>query len=204
MVEEKKPAVVFLMETRMGEDWALGLQRKLGFPNAIVVKSEGQSGGLLLLWRCDVLVVELSKSWFHIDMILSCESLQTSQWRLTGFYGEPRRERKKNSLQLLRFLRVQSADSWLCVGDFNEVLAVDEQMGRNELEQWQMTTFQDVVNDYKLTDLSYHDLPYTCDNRQDAGDNVKAQLDRAFGDDRFMGVLGDSSVIHIPLAKLDH
>jgi hypothetical protein len=50
LVEEKRPAVVFLMETRMGEDRARGLQRSLGFPNAIVVKSEGLSGGLLLLW----------------------------------------------------------------------------------------------------------------------------------------------------------
>ena len=35
----------------MGEERAFGLKRNLGFPNAIVVKSEGLSGGLMLLWR---------------------------------------------------------------------------------------------------------------------------------------------------------
>lgn len=49
LVQEKKPAVVFLMETRMGEEHALGLKRDLGFANAIVVRSEGLSGGLMLL-----------------------------------------------------------------------------------------------------------------------------------------------------------
>jgi hypothetical protein len=46
-VEEKKAAVVFLMETRMGEEHACHLQCTLGFPNAIVVKLEGLSGGLM-------------------------------------------------------------------------------------------------------------------------------------------------------------
>jgi hypothetical protein len=60
LVEEKRLTVVFLMETRMGKERALGLKRDLGFPNAIVVKSEGLSGGLLLCWRQDVMVAELS------------------------------------------------------------------------------------------------------------------------------------------------
>lgn len=76
----------------MGEERALGLQRSLGFPNAIVVKLEGLSGGLMLLWQRCVVVAELSKSKSHIDVLLSCDKLRSVQWRLTGFYGEPHRE----------------------------------------------------------------------------------------------------------------
>ena len=68
LVAERRPAVVFLMETRMGEERALGLKLDLGFPNAIVVKAEGLSGGLMLLWQHDVTVSELSKSRSHIDV----------------------------------------------------------------------------------------------------------------------------------------
>jgi exonuclease III len=141
VVEERRPAVVFLMETRMGEERALGLKRDLGFSNAIVIKSEGLSGGLLLLWRQDVTVEELSKSRSHIDVLLSCDRLKITQWRLTGFYGEPHRERRKESWYLMRFLRAQSASPWLCLGDFNEVLLVEEQIGNNEREAWQMAAF---------------------------------------------------------------
>ena len=204
LVAERRPAVVFLMETRMGEERALGLKLDLGFPNAIVVKAEGLSGGLMLLWRHDVTVAELSKSRSHIDVFLSCDRLRISQWRLTGFYGEPRRERRKNSWFLMRFLRAQSDDPWLCVGDFNEVLAADEQIGGNEREQWQISAFQDVVNDCDLTDLGFHGLPYTWDNHQEADRNVKVRLDRALGDNKFMTELGASEVYHLPLVESDH
>lgn len=33
---------------------------------------------------------------------------------------------------------------------------------------------------------------------------MKARLDRAFGDGKFMDVLGDTSVEHVQLAKSDH
>ena len=89
--------MLFLMETKMGEERALGLKRDLGFPNAIIVKSEGLSGGLALLWRHDVTVAEVSKSRSHIDVMLSCDQLRILQLRLTGFYGEPRCERRKES-----------------------------------------------------------------------------------------------------------
>lgn len=88
----------------MGEERALDLKQDLGFPNAIVVKSEGLSGGLVLMWRQDVTVVEMSKSRSHIDVMLLCDRLRISQWRLMGFYGEPRRERQKESWYLMRFL----------------------------------------------------------------------------------------------------
>ena len=125
----------------MGEERAFGLKRNLGFPNAIVVKSEGLSGGLMLLWCRDVVVAELTKSRSHIDVHMSCDSLRISQLRLTGFYGEPRRERRKESWYLMRFLRAQSAHPWLCVGDFNEVLWAEEQIGGKEREPWKVAAF---------------------------------------------------------------
>lgn len=188
----------------MNEECALGLQRNLGFPNSIVVKAEGLSGGLLLLWWRDVVVAELSKSRSHIDVLLSCDRLRISEWRLTGFYGEPCRERRKESWYLLRFLRAQSASPWLCLGDFNEVLSAEEQFGGNGREPWQIAAFQDAVNDCRLTDLGFHGLLYTWDNRQEEGRNIKVRLDRALGDNKFLQELGDSEVYHLPLAESDH
>lgn len=104
----------------------------------------------------------------------------------------------------MRFLRAQCASPWLCLGDFNEVLTGDEQIGGNDREGWQMAAFQDAVSDCRLVDLGYHGLPYTWDNRQDGNRNVKVRLDHALGDDRFMATLGESEVFHIPLAESDH
>jgi hypothetical protein len=49
LVDDIKPMVVFLMETKMDRDRGLGLKRKLGFANGEAVSSNGLSGGLVLL-----------------------------------------------------------------------------------------------------------------------------------------------------------
>ena len=65
----------------------------------------------------------------------------------------------------MRFLRAQSAAPWLCLGDFNEVLLVEEQIGGNGREAWQMAAFQETVNECRLSDLGYHGLPYMWDDQ---------------------------------------
>jgi hypothetical protein len=59
-------------------------------------------------------------------------------WRFSGFYGELRREKRKESWYLARFLGAQYDIPWLCAGDFNEVLHTDEQFGGNQQEEWMM------------------------------------------------------------------
>lgn len=90
-----------------------------------------------------------------------------------------------------------------CVGDFNEVLSAEEQFGANERELWQVTMFQEAVDDCRLADLGYHGLPFTWDN-QEGDQNVKVRLDRGLGDDRFLAAMGESEVFHLLLTESDH
>lgn len=59
----------------------------LGFEGAIVVASQGHSGGLAFLWRNkeEVTVLLLIKN--HIDVLIDMKGVQ--KYRLTGIYGEP-------------------------------------------------------------------------------------------------------------------
>jgi hypothetical protein len=186
------------METRLAEERALGVMKALGFPNGEVVSADGLSGGLALFWRRDVVVSLQSKSRSHIDVLLASDSLSSRQWRFTGFYGDPKREMRKNSWYLMRFLRAQSDLPWLCAGDFNEVLKAEEHFGINERERWQMVGFQEVVADRGFLDLGFTGLPYTWDDRQNGDHNVKVRLDRALGDHKFMDVFGETLVKHVP------
>jgi hypothetical protein len=83
LVVTTKPATVFLMETRMTRDRALGLQRELGFPNGEAVAATGLSGGLALFWRRDVTVAVQTMSKSHIDVVLSCDALPV-RWGSPG------------------------------------------------------------------------------------------------------------------------
>jgi hypothetical protein len=184
------------METQLSEERTWGLMKSLGFPNGEVVAATGLSGGLAMFWRRDTTVALQSKSRSHIDVVLSCYILYGRDWCFTGFYGEPRRELRKNSWYLMRFLRSQLDLPWLCAGDFNEVLRADEHFGVCEREVWQKAGFQDAVADCGL--------PYTWDNRQHGARHVNVRLDRAFGDHRFLDMMGESSVRVFPIVFSDH
>ncbi|KAE8795851.1 hypothetical protein D1007_29196 [Hordeum vulgare] len=67
------------------------------------------------------------KMRFHIDMEIREEG--GFNWTFTSMYEEPRAEKKILTWKLMRILHNQASLPWLCAGDFNEVLLVDEKEG---------------------------------------------------------------------------
>lgn len=53
-MNDKRPDVLFLMETKFRRDKMSILRFKMGFDNLFVVDCMGCSGGLALLWNEDV------------------------------------------------------------------------------------------------------------------------------------------------------
>lgn len=88
MVKDKKPKMVFIMETKLSSRRTDFLKRKLGFENIFAVDSVGRSGGLALLWRDEVQVVIQNYSRWHINAVVSIYNNGDS-WIFTGFYGHP-------------------------------------------------------------------------------------------------------------------
>ena len=94
------------METKAGAKRMTKVKERIGFPNGLVVPSEGKSGGIALLWIKEVKVEIKSFSRFHIDAVVTDHSLDLS-WRLKGFYGNPDTNLRRESWNLLRMLNTQ-------------------------------------------------------------------------------------------------
>jgi hypothetical protein len=92
---------VFLSETRVFSDRVYGLQRSLGFPFGLGVGSYGRGGGLALLWTREVKIKLKSCEKMHIDVVVLNHDNDVELWRLTGFYGEPKRELRHRSWNLM-------------------------------------------------------------------------------------------------------
>jgi exonuclease III len=125
LVKEKKPDLVFLMETKMNNKKCDFIRIKLGFDYSFCVDCVGRSGGLLLLWRNDLNVIIQTYSRRHISAIIDCNGVN-SDWRFTGFYGHPITATRKESWDLLRHLHTFQPTPWLCTGDFNEIINLSE------------------------------------------------------------------------------
>ena len=97
LVEIHRLILVFLSETKMHATRAQNLNWRLGFDNSFGVSSDGLSGGLVLFWNNDVSVDLKSFYKSHIDAMVTCEATGSNAWRFTGFYGEAKRELRKES-----------------------------------------------------------------------------------------------------------
>ncbi|KAL0427901.1 UNVERIFIED_CONTAM: hypothetical protein Slati_2964900 [Sesamum latifolium] len=92
-------------------------------------RCEGKSGGLILLWRKDAnLVIQLFSSG-HIDTSIASKTGEVG-WRFTGIYGQPNAARRGETWQLLRKLSRLSSGSWVCAGDFNEIMRQEKKSGK--------------------------------------------------------------------------
>ena len=134
LVQRWNPKIVFLMETKASAKRMTKVKEMIGFPNGLVVPSEGKSGGIALLWIREVEVEIKSFSRFHIDAVVTDYSLDLS-WRLTGFYGNLDINLRRESWNLLRMLNSQYQMPWVCTGDYNEILSATEKCGGPERSQ---------------------------------------------------------------------
>lgn len=122
--------MIFLSETKVrNSDYMNRLRYRLGYLNCEAVFSDGRSGGLGLFWRDGLDVQFRSKSHHHIDVEIQTHDGSFLRWRLTGFYGHPTTAERYRTWNLLRCLGDESTLPWVVVGDFNELLHVDEKIG---------------------------------------------------------------------------
>lgn len=95
VVRQQRPAIVFLCETLSKEKKMEWVRTRTGLQGMVVVEVQGRSGGLSMLWKDQDQVQLLSVSNNHIDVVISEKDRQP--WRLTGFYGEPDRRKRKRT-----------------------------------------------------------------------------------------------------------
>jgi hypothetical protein len=81
-VRAKRPNLVFLMETKMLQKWAATVRIKLGFGHCFVVDCHGKGGGLMMLWKDDILVEIQNYSRCHINAVVRCK-IDAPPWKLT-------------------------------------------------------------------------------------------------------------------------
>ena len=153
MVTKYKPQVIFLIETKKKSHEMEWLRSRWKFDRCFLVDGIGRGGGLAMLWMEDAQVVIQSYSKYHIDVSLGQIGNGTA-WRLTGFYGDPKTIKRRDSWQMLRKLKNSSQLPWMCIGDFNEILSDSEKLGGALRPQTQMSEFRKVLEDCELTEIS--------------------------------------------------
>ena len=118
---------------------------KISLLNGLIVPRVGRSGGLAMLWSKDIKVEVQGYSGNYIDAIV-IDPESSFKWCITGFYENPETHRSKESWDLLRSLSQKYQLPWLCFGDFNEIVSVEEKLGGVRRSQKQMDDFREAIH----------------------------------------------------------
>lgn len=126
------PDVIFLCETIAHTAKIEEIRVHLHYDCDFFVDCIGCSGGLCVLWKssfCDI----VSYSQNHIDLLINDTN---GFWRFTGYYGFPERNHRRLSWNLLRQLAIANMTPWVCMGNFDDLLSVEDKRGRAPHPNW--------------------------------------------------------------------
>jgi exonuclease III len=83
LVKEKKPTLVFLMETKFCQKKLKESRCKLGYHGLFMVDCIWRSGVLMLLWDSETVVEIQNFSQHHINAVIK-DPTNEAPWKLTG------------------------------------------------------------------------------------------------------------------------
>lgn len=201
LVCAQDPSIVFLIETWQDEGPLERLRCQLQFENKFVANSRNKGGGLCLLWKKCVNIRVHSFSPSHIDAVV--DEASENAWRFTGFYGAPETHKREESWTLLRRLNSQNSLPWCCIGDFNELVRLEEKQGRHTRSERQMQMFRDVLDECGFVDLGFTGPKFTWSNNR-VGDMTWERLDRAVATLEWLLRFPSTRVHHLDVRWSDH
>ncbi|KAL4616112.1 hypothetical protein ACB092_07G175400, partial [Castanea dentata] len=94
LVRNHNPAIMVIMETRLGGERAREVTDRLPFDGAIHTETIGLSGGLWLLWNTDMVEIELwatTEQEIHVEVKVLSSNLS---WFFTTIYASPKSEER--------------------------------------------------------------------------------------------------------------
>ncbi|CAA0810691.1 Unknown protein [Striga hermonthica] len=187
------------------EGWgilAYNIRYHLSLSGNFVVDCSGFNGGLMLLWSDRWKVEIKSFSVGHIDAVI--EDQEFRRWQFTGFYGQPKAVNRHHMWNLIRRLKPLSNLPWLCGGDFNETLLLEERCGGAFRNQAYSRAFQQILIDCNLDNIPFKGFPFTWNNKRKRAVNIQAHLDRFLASDDWLNLFSESWSEHLPFFSSDH
>ena len=104
----------------------------------------------------------------------------------------------------MRSLSNLSSLPWVCIGDFNDLLAANEKRGQHEHPSWKLRGFNRAIDDCGLVDLGMEGYKFTWERARGTDNWVEERLDRAFATDSWFHQFHRAKVYSLEAAGSDH
>ena len=194
--------VLCIVKTQLPRDRVENLASTLGYDNAFAISSSGRSGGLGIFWNNEIKIENFSYSAYHIDAHVTMPG--APPWRRTVMYGEAKVSDRGKTWHVLRSLAEDDGLPWVCFGDYNEVLSLNEHDGIGHRCMTQVNGFRDAVDTCGLIDLGFSGNIWTFEKRVAGGTYTRVRLDRALATASWSSMYLGAELSHKCATTSDH
>jgi exonuclease III len=203
-MQSTSPQVIFLSETRNSSISVSSLVNHFNLNGAFVVPSQGQSGGLWLMWTDEIELHIFDHSQNYI--LAFCKNNSTNiSYGLICMYGDPRHLTKSIIWNhVLHFVSQNSNLPMLCMGDLNDIMHPSEKLGPSTVDIDRINAFCSYVKHCGLFDLGFNGPSYTWSNKRFSSAPTYERLDRCLANAEWCRLFPTSSVLHLPMMYSDH
>ncbi|KAF7114851.1 hypothetical protein RHSIM_RhsimUnG0075100 [Rhododendron simsii] len=153
---------------------------------------------LALWWNNDVSVdVEVANKNVMHTVISSL--VDSRCWASTLVYGNPTHAEKELVWNMIRGIAYSENVPWMCIGDFNQVLSVEDKRGGNIPKLGRIRVFREMLEDCGLTDLECKGPRFMWRNNRNEGDFIMERIDIAFANARWRETF-DTALVMVEVA----
>lgn len=95
-------------------------------------------------------------------------------------------------------------EPWVCLGEFNEILSIDEKRGGRQRPERQIQQFKDALDDCGLMDLGFKGPKFTWFRRNGNGAGIFERLDCGVANPAWINTFHEGYIQHLTAASSDH
>ncbi|KAG5535869.1 hypothetical protein RHGRI_023591 [Rhododendron griersonianum] len=125
-------------------------------------------------------------------------------WTATFVYGCPSRSGRQEIWDCIKGIARSESLPWLCMGDFNQVLAADDKFGGHLPSQNALYSFHDMLSACGLVDLEFKGPKFTWRNNRSDSSFIMERIDMAFANSGWRELYEHAMIFVEPAVGSDH
>ncbi|GLT70675.1 hypothetical protein SLA2020_427370 [Shorea laevis] len=198
-----RPDIICFLETKADSSTtALNFMRRFGFDRDHQIFSQGMAGGLWLFWRSLAVCLDVLHS--SPQFIHCVASHQQATCLFTFVYVQPHVIQKDSFWCQLREVASLTTENWIVMGDFNDILTVDEASPRAARGFIRTQQFRDRVSSCGLHSIDSLGCKFTWVRKQNGRVVLREKLDIALFNLRALESFLGAKVFNLPRLCSDH
>ena len=204
LVQNYNPAILVVMETRVGGDRAREITNLLPFDGAFHTDTIGYAGGLWVLWntdRVDLALLASTEQEIHAEVKVR---FTNTSWLFSAVYASPRNAERQVLWNNLMSVADLHNLPWVIAGDFNEPLLSEDKFGGRVVSVNRSLLFKECLDKCNMVDIGFVGPRFTWSNRREVQALIQERIDRFFVNPSWCVLYPDAKISHLTRCHSDH